>query len=105
MFEWSAQASSMAEILMHPVGLPIAASGIAHSIPVVTPAPDAGPQPWVTPARLLSITATRMPNGFVPPVSVPSPPQRVPPRNWPVPAPPVGNSAAYADRRGQSPAL
>src|SRR5512141_1487109 len=49
---------------MQPDGLPIAASGIASSIPVVTPAPEAAAQPLPTPAVLrLSIVAS-MPYGF-----------------------------------------
>src|SRR2546427_13210650 len=49
MHEWSPHAS-IAQILIQPVGLPIAASGIAHSIPVPPPAPGAASQPAVTPA-------------------------------------------------------
>src|SRR5689334_3829575 len=67
-----------AHSLRQPLGFPIAASGMAHSIPVVTPPPAAALHPAVTPATLLLSSVTWMPNGFVPPVSVPGPPALCP---------------------------
>ena len=77
---------------MHADGLPIAASGIASSMPVVTPAPEPAAHPAPTPPVLwLSIVAS-IPNGFDPPVSVPGAPALLPPpRNRGVAPPPVGS--------------
>jgi hypothetical protein len=51
----------MAHTRIATFGLPIAASGIAHSIPLVTPAPDAAWQPDVTPPQFRSSIVTMTP--------------------------------------------
>src|SRR5258705_139972 len=72
----------------HPCGEPIRASGISHAMPRVTPAPDEGPQPNVTPAMFRLSIVTLTPNGFVPPKSVPGPPAVAAPSS--VNVPPLG---------------
>ena len=64
---------TIAVTVKQPVGLPRASSGIAHSMPVVTPAPEDAAQPSETPATLWLSIVTWMPSGLVPPVSVPEP--------------------------------
>src|SRR5262252_5146848 len=83
--------SAKADSLMQPVGAPIAASGTAISTPVVTPLLVPAAQPAVTPAVLLLSIVAWMPNGFVPPLSVPGAPVLLPePSETCVPPPPVG---------------
>src|SRR5262249_61649572 len=82
-----------AHTLIAPVGLPIAPSGMAHSAPMLTPAPEPASQPAVTPARFVSSIVARTLYGLVPPLKVPGPPASADPSPYPAPPPAAGSSA------------